>query len=200
MNKAFKINIPLAFSQEFSPYRPGYCTPALRTGTGEKHKRGDSLRSWHVHSCLGKPGGLSRLRAALFSTQMKMLLEAGQETSCTSPNHRWHACLHPRVHQRLKSGRRHLGEPTMSLPKQKLRVVHGQKAGRVSGCHPTKGACTHDSPYRWQDSRTCKIRATKPKTHVRAEQATNFPPWWKHNEENLSDRFTAGSSLQPKHI
>lgn len=58
--------------------------------------------------------------SGLFYSQTKMQLEVRQETSVTSPNHRLHACLHHPTHPGLKSGRHHLGEPTMALPKHKL--------------------------------------------------------------------------------
>lgn len=199
MKEAFKINIPLGFSQVFSSYRPDCYTPPLNTGTEEKNKRGESLHSWNGHGCLRQPGGMSRLRAALFYTRVKMLLEAGQETSFMSPNHRWHACLHRTIRQGLKSGRHHLGEPTMPLPKHKLCCPRAK--GRQGLWVPVYKRRL----YAWEllslaDSRTCKVRAMKPKIHIYAERATNFPPWWKHNEENRSDRFTAGFNLQPKHI
>lgn len=79
-------------------------------------------------------------------------------------------------------------------------VVHGQKAGRVSGCQRTKGACMHESSYHWQTPGLAKSEQWSPKIHIYAEGATNFPPWWKHDEENLSDRFTAGFNPQAEHI
>lgn len=57
MREAFKINIPLGFSQIFSSYRPHCCTRSINTGTEEKDKRGESSHSWNAHGCLGQPGG-----------------------------------------------------------------------------------------------------------------------------------------------
>jgi len=100
-----------------------------------------------------------------------------------------------------------LGDTIWKSPRCHFRsascVVHGQKAGRVSGCHRTKGACMHESPYHWQTPGLAKSEQGSLKyiyISIYTERATNFPPWWKHNEENLSDRFTAGFKLQPKHI
>lgn len=199
MRETFTANIPLGLSQVFSSSGPDCCTLPCNTGTEEKNKRGNSLHSWNAHSCLRQPRGPTRLRATVFCSQMKMQLEVGQETSFMSPNHRLHACLHHPIHPGLKSGRHHLGEPTMALPMHKLCCPWAK--GRQGLWVPAYKR----SLYAWEllslaGSRTCKVTAMKPEIHIYAKQATNFPPWWKHNEENLSDRFTAGFNLQPKHI
>lgn len=88
-----------------------------------------------------------------------------------------------------------LGDTIWESPQCHLRstscVVYGQKAGRVSGCQRTKGACMHESSYHWQTLGLAKSEQWSPKYIYMQKEPQTFHP----DESTMRKIFPTDSQL-----
>lgn len=174
MRDAFKINIPLGFLMHFLHIDQTAALPPLSTGIEEKDKRGDSSHSWNAHSCLNLEACLGS-GLLHFMLGWKCCLKLGRKQASRAQTTDGTLAFTIRFTRGWN-----LGDTIWKRPRCCFRstscVVHQQKAGRVSGCQHTKGACMHESSYHWQTLGLAKSEQWSPKYIYTQNEPQTFHP------------------------